>query len=395
MPYGLTRRLALAVVLGMLFACGCQSAREEPSPSPSRAPTPPPPTGEDASTADAGASGKLVPDEAIGPLVARLSEPPGDFPSENYVTNETSLLHVAKALRDPRLRGRAYVGVGPEQSYTYLALLDPRVAYLVDIRRGNLLEHLVFRGCFEEGATRVGFLRALLAREPRADAAKGTGFSPVEAAFRGLPSDPSLEAHGVARTRALLERLSITRAPSDDRDIVRIHRAFARHGLAIAYSMVGSERWYPTLAQNLSVTEGDVGTFLASEEAYTKVRRMVLENRVVPVVGDLGGTHALRAVGEDMRARGLTLGVFYASNVEQYLFEPKKHGTFAKSVAAMPHDDASRLVRVWFDAGRRHPEQREGHRTTQLAAPVDAFVARAEHRPFRSYWEVVTAAATD
>ncbi|MBL9109091.1 MAG: hypothetical protein JNM74_07470, partial [Myxococcales bacterium] len=106
MPYGLTRRLALVVVLGMLFACGCQSAREEPSPSPSRAPTPPSPTGEDASTVDAEASGKLVPDEAIGPLVARLSEPPGDFPSENYVTNETSLLHVAKALRDPRLRGR-------------------------------------------------------------------------------------------------------------------------------------------------------------------------------------------------------------------------------------------------------------------------------------------------
>mgnify|MGYP000898507781 CR=1 FL=1 len=157
MPYGLTRRLALVVVLGMFFACGCQSAREEPSPSPSSAPDPPSPTSDAASAVDAEAAGKLVPDAAVGPLVARLSERPGDFPSENYVTNETSLLHVAQALREPRLRGRAYVGVGPEQSYTYLALLEPRVAYLVDIRRGNLLEHLVFRGCFEEGATRVGF----------------------------------------------------------------------------------------------------------------------------------------------------------------------------------------------------------------------------------------------
>lgn len=394
MPYGLARRLALVVVSGMLFAFGCQSAREEPSPSPTSAPTPPSSTGDDASTPDAATSGKLLPDEAVGPLVARLSEPAGDFPSENYVTNETSLLHVAQALREPRLRGRAYVGVGPEQSYTYLALLEPRVAYIVDIRRGNLLEHLVFRGCFEEGATRAGFLRALLAREPRAEPAPGPGFSPVEAAFRGVAADPALEAHGVARTRALLERLAIVSAPSDSRDIVRVHRAFARYGLAIAYSMVGSERLYPTLAQNLAATEGDVGTFLASEEAYTKVRRMVLENRVVPVVGDFGGPHALHAVGEDMRSRGLTLGLLYASNVEQYLFEQRKHGAFVDSLAAMPHDDASRLVHVWFDAGRRHPAQREGHRTTELAVPVDAFVARGKRRPYRSFWEVVTAEAT-
>lgn len=395
MPYGIARRLALVVVSGMLLALGCQSAREETSPSSSSDLPPPSPTVDAARTVDAGPSGKLIPDEALGPLVARLSERPGDFPSENYVTNETSLLHVAQDLREPRLRGRAYVGVGPEQSYTYLALLEPRVAYIVDIRRGNLLEHLVFRGCFEEGVTRVGFLRALLAREPRSEPVQGPGFSPLEAAFRGVAADPSLEARGVTRTRALLDRLAIVRSSTDERDLVRIHRAFARHGLAIAYSMVGSERWYPTLAQNLAATEGDVGTFLASDEAYSKVRRMVLENRVLPVVGDFGGTHALRAVGEDMRSRGLTLGVLYASNVEQYLFEQRKHGTFVESVAAMPHDDASRLVHVWFDAGKRHPAQREGHRTTELAVSLDAFVTRGQRRPYRSFWEVVTAEATN
>jgi len=341
----------------------------------------------DASTVD-----KLLPDEAVGPLVARLSERPGDFPSENYVTNETSLLHVARALREPRLRGRAYVGVGPEQNYSYLALTAPTVAYIVDIRRGNLLEHLVFRGCFEEGTTRAAFLRALISREPHAEPAPGPGFPPLEAAFRGAPPVPSLEAAGLARTLALLDRLAIARTPTDERDLVRIHRAFARYGLSIAYSMAGSDRRYPTLAQNLAATEGGLGTFLASEDAYGKVRRMVLENRVLPVVGDLGGPHALRAIGDDIRARGLTLGAFYASNVEQYLFEQQKHGTFVKSLAAMPHDDASRLVHVWFDAGRRHPAAQKGHRTTQLTAPMDTFVQRATQRPFRSYWEAVTEA---
>ena len=106
----------------------------------------------------------LMADADVGPLIERLSEKPGNFPSENYVTNEASLLHVAPALRSAKLKGRAYVGVGPEQNYAYLALLEPRVAYVVDIRRGNLLEHLMFRGCFEAGKTRAEFLTALLAR---------------------------------------------------------------------------------------------------------------------------------------------------------------------------------------------------------------------------------------
>ena len=78
-------------------------------------------------------------------MIARLSESHGDLSSENYVTNEASLLDVATALRHPKLHDRGYVGVGPEQSYTYLALLEPRIVDIVDIRRGNLLEHMMFR----------------------------------------------------------------------------------------------------------------------------------------------------------------------------------------------------------------------------------------------------------
>jgi hypothetical protein len=115
----------------------------------------------------------------------------------------------------------------------------------------------------------------------------------------------------------------------------------------------------------------------------------VVENRVLPVVGDFGGTHALRAVADDIRARGQELGVFYVSNVEQYLFESHTYGNFVASVRAMPHDDESRLVRVWFDAGKPHPAQRPGHRTTQLAIPASTFLARASTSPFRYYWEVV------
>lgn len=373
----MNRSIVLALALTLL-SIGCRATHEDPP----HASAPPRAVAIELANAEPPAAADpkpLLADAEVGPLIERLSEKPGNFPSENYVTNETSLLHVAAALRAPKLRDRAYVGVGPEQNYTYLALLEPRVAYVVDIRRGNLLEHLIFRGCFEAGKTRAEFLSALLARREPAQAAP----------------DPALRAEGIARTKALLVRLAIARAPGDDKAITQIHEAFARHGLAIAYTMLDSDRRYPTLGENFAARdpEGEPASFMATEETYARVRRMVLDNRVIPLVGDFGGKHALRAVAADMTARGLALGVFYASNVEQYLFEQKTYGTFVESVRAMPRDDESLVVRVWFDAGRPHPAQRPGHRTTQLAVPANAFLARATKKPLLYYWDVVNQTA--
>jgi hypothetical protein len=48
------------------------------------------------------------------------------------------------------------------------------------------------------------------------------------------------------------------------------------------------------------------------------------------------------------------------------------------------------IVRVWFDQGRAHPKQRAGNRTTSLVFGADAFVARAQQKPFKTFWEVMT-----
>jgi hypothetical protein len=334
-----------AVFLALVVGCTTRlpdKPVDAPPPMPESPPAPSPKT-EDP---------RLVPDEAVGPLVARLSEKAGDFPSENYVSNELSLLDVERDLRTPALKGRAYVGVGPEQNYTYLGILEPKVAYVVDIRRGNLLEHMVFRGCFEKAQTPAEFLAALFDDD-------------------------------VARTKAVMDRLGIEHSKDDDKALARIHGAFAKHRLAIAYTMLGNGRTYPTLGETLALK----GSFTESDEAYARVRKLVVENRVIPVVGDFGGKHALHAVGDDMRERGLVLGVLYSSNVEQYLFDGRKHAAFTSSVEAMPRDAESRIVRVWFDQGRAHPEQRPKVRTTQLVMRTDSFLSGA---PYKSYWDVAT-----
>ena len=84
--------------------------------------------------------------------------------------------------------GGLYLGVGPEQNFTYIAALRPRMAFIVDIRRGNLLEHLLYKALMELSADRAEFLSRLFAprRGPRASAA-----STVAAALRRLQRVPA------------------------------------------------------------------------------------------------------------------------------------------------------------------------------------------------------------
>src|SRR5512142_3219823 len=72
-----------------------------------------------------------------------LSEAGDAFISDNVISNETSLLEPAAALMG--LHGGVYIGVGPEQNYTYIALSRPEYALLIDLRRDNALLHLLYK----------------------------------------------------------------------------------------------------------------------------------------------------------------------------------------------------------------------------------------------------------
>src|SRR4051812_18697616 len=75
------------------------------------------------------------PESVFGQTFSRLSEPGGYFASENVVSNETSYLHVLDAFRRVGVQGGAYIGVGPDQNFSYIAAIRPKVAFMFDIRR--------------------------------------------------------------------------------------------------------------------------------------------------------------------------------------------------------------------------------------------------------------------
>jgi hypothetical protein len=112
----------------------------------------------------------IVPSRAACPLRARLSdaaywkmisdfsEPDGLYLFQVVTSNELSYQSVLPELTKAVPSGGAYFGVGPEQNFTYISALRPKIAFLIDIRRDMLLEHLMYKAVFEMSATRADFV---------------------------------------------------------------------------------------------------------------------------------------------------------------------------------------------------------------------------------------------
>src|SRR5580765_8359514 len=100
----------------------------------------------------------------LGSLVERLSEPSGDFDTDNLISNESSYLHVMPALEQGGVTGGVYIGVGPDQNFSYIAHIRPASAFIIDIRRDNLLLHLLFKALFAASRNRVEYLSLLTGR---------------------------------------------------------------------------------------------------------------------------------------------------------------------------------------------------------------------------------------
>ena len=103
-------------------------------------------------------------DAELWSLSAELSEPGGYFRSENLLSNETGFQAVIPALRERIKPGGVYLGVGPEQNFTYIVALQPKIAFIVDIRRGNMIEHLMYKALIETSSDRADFLSKLFSR---------------------------------------------------------------------------------------------------------------------------------------------------------------------------------------------------------------------------------------
>jgi hypothetical protein len=145
-------RIPLAVVLLVsITTAGCKGTQS----SAAAAPPDQAGVGSAVSLASQGTPVIAARESSFARLVTQLSESGGYFDSDNIISNETSYLHVIDGLRRLGVRGGVYIGVGPDQNFSYIAAVRPSIAFMLDIRRDNMFEHLLFKSLFSMARNRV------------------------------------------------------------------------------------------------------------------------------------------------------------------------------------------------------------------------------------------------
>ena len=293
--------------------------------------------------------GRLSDDE-FWRLIEGFSEPNGTFRSENLLSNELQYQRVLPALASAAGPGRAYVGVGPEQNFTYIAALKPAVAFIVDIRRANLDLHLLYKALFEIAADRAEFVSRLFSRPMPPSAGAAASAREIFEALGAQSPNERLYLETLAAVRNQLYTKHGFEIPEEDlRGIEYVFRAYFMLGPAIRYSPMGltGGTVQPTYAQLMSATDdrGRAGAFLATEEAFRVVKDLESRNLVVPLVGNFAGGKTIRAVASYLTQKGTTVSAFYLSNVEEYLRPEGNWQAFCANAGSLPHDGASLFIR--------------------------------------------------
>jgi hypothetical protein len=90
---------------------------------------------------------------------------------------------------------------------------------------------------------------------------------------------------------------------------------------------------------------GQNRSFLGTHANFVTVKELESRNLLVPVVGNFGGTKALRAVSSYLRRTGQTVSAFYVSNVEQYLRQDGLWEQFCQNASGLPVDGSSVFIR--------------------------------------------------
>jgi hypothetical protein len=285
-------------------------------------------------------------------LISDFSEPDGHYPYTVITSNEIAYQEVLPQLTKAIAPGGTYLGVGPEQNFTYIAALRPRIAFIIDIRREMLLEHLLYKAVFEMSEDRAEFVSKLFSR---ARPGQLTSESSVDAIFRAYAAVPGSPELAETRLKDILARLKTTHGfalSAADENIVRsLHTTFLREGVVRFNSSIES----PGYTALMLATEGTGRnwSYLASAENYARVRSMQQKNLIIPLVGDFGGPKALRMTGQYLRDHGATVNVFYLSNVEDYI-DPVFDG-YARNVASLPIDKTSLFIHTSLQVNSLRP----------------------------------------
>jgi len=349
-------------------------------------------------------------------LINELSEEGGFFPSDNFTSNESSYLTIVPKLEQLGATGGAYIGVGPEQNFSYIARIRPRIAFIVDIRRQAIIQHLMYKAIFHLAPTRVQFLSLLFSKPvPAAQSVKKNQpkiprpddpVNDLMTYFSSIPADEKSGRDNLAAIKQVIrEDFQFPLSATDETSLDYVYYSFRTSGLEIGFRLnprrdgggLGGGRFsgggmgpFPTFKELIAQTDlsGKQCSFLARAEDYDFIRSLHRKNLIIPVVGDFAGKKALAAVGDYLRKNNFTVTAFYTSNVEMVLYRGGLFEGFAHNVKKLPINDHSLIIRAAF-ARYEHPARLSGYGTFTLLQRIPDFLRDFDEGSYRSYPDLI------
>ena len=306
---------------------------------------------------------KELSDQQFWSLSKEFSEDDGVFRSDNLLSNETSFQYVIPNLLKGTKQGRVYLGVGPEQNFTYIAALKPAMAFIIDIRHGNLDVHLMYKALFELSKDRAEFVSRLFSRKRPNGLTDKSSVTEIFNAYLAADGNKEMFEENLRAIQDVLIKKHGFPLTSGDIDGIRWALSnYYQFGPAINYSSSLSASTPPEIVgaigggfgnngvtyASLMTAEDGLGqnrSFLASQENFDFLKDLESRNLVIPVVGDFGGNKAIRAVATYLKSIDAMVSAFYLSNVEQFLGQGGKWRTFCACTATLPLDDTSFFIR--------------------------------------------------
>lgn len=316
------------------------------------------------------ANGLLFPDRDVrfDSIVRALSEPDAGPGADNLVTNEDSFTRICGAIERQVVPDEVYIGVGPDQNFTYIAHARPSLAFIVDYRRRNLLLHLFHQALFALSRDRIAYLSRLTARRPnRPVGPKSTAAELVESFDDAAIDRGFLEATATEIAR-FLRPLGLI-GESEWAALATIGAKLAGPGMNARFLALPM---YPSFGRLI----GTGAHMLSEESLYRRVRDRQLAERVIPVVGDLAGTKAMPALADWLRTKRLRVGMIYLSDVEFFLLRNGAFARFLANLDRIPWAHGAMLARS-TSRGITHPERVASDTGTTILRPVEAFLREA------------------
>ena len=224
------------------------------------------------------------------------SEPGGYFRSAditNLTSNELRFLDVIPDLVTRVKPGGVYLGVGPEQNYTYIAAIKPKMAVIFDVRRGNLDLQLMYKAIFELSKDRADFVSILFAKPRPAGLGASSSAADIFGAFAASDTTRTLFDRNLIAIKDYLLKTRRLPVPARDLDAIdTIYQTFYSSGYYLRAS--------PSYWDLMTTTDaaGAMRSYLATESNFAVMKDLQARNLVVPVVGNFGGPKAIRAIGQ-------------------------------------------------------------------------------------------------